>query len=86
MSSYNSNMIPKEIIPVEELQNIIGGNIRKQCIEKKINMMELAEKVGMSYEYLRHIVAPNGKKQLSLYSVYKFSILLDTTIDELIKK
>ena len=75
-----------EILTREELQSIIGGNIRKQCISKNINMMDLAEKVGMSYEYLRHIVSPKGKKQLSLYSVYKFSVLLDTTIDELTKK
>lgn len=75
-----------EILTKEELQNIVGGNIRKICKEKKINMMQLSEEVGMSYEYLRQIVSPNGKKQLSFYSIYKFSKLLNTKIDDLIKK
>jgi len=75
-----------ECLLKEELQNIVGYNIRKICKEKKVNMMKLAEAVDMSYEYLRQIVSPNGKKQLSFYSVYKFSVLLDTPIDELIRK
>lgn len=75
-----------ECLPKEELQSIVGYNIRKICKEKKINMMKLAEEVDMSYEYLRQIVSPRGKKQLSFYSVYKFSKLLGTTIDDLIKK
>lgn len=73
-------------IPKEELQNIVGGNIRRIAYEKKINLMRLSEEVDMSYEYLRSIVSPRGKKQLSFYSIYKFSVALDTTIDELIKK
>lgn len=75
-----------EILTKEELQNIVGGNIRKICKEKKINMMKLSEEVGMSYEYLRQIVSPNGKKQLSFYSIYKFSKLLNTKIEDLIQK
>ncbi len=70
----------------EELQKIIGGNIRKIAYEKNVNLMKLAEKVDISYEYLRHIVSLKGHKSLSLYSVYKFSVALDTTFDELIKQ
>lgn len=73
-------------IPKEELQNIIGFNIRKIAYEKKINLMKLAEDVDISYEYLRSIVSPKGKKQLSFYSVYKFSVALNTTLDELITR
>ena len=73
-------------IPKEELQKIVGGNIRKIAYQKNINLMKLSEEVDMSYEYLRNIVSPNGKKQLSFYSIYKFSVALNTTIDELIKK
>lgn len=75
-----------EILSKEELQNVVGGNIRKICKQKNINMMKLSEELEMSYEYLRQIVSPNGKKQLSFYSIYKFSKLLDTSIDDLIKK
>lgn len=72
-------------IPKEELQEIIGRNIRKIAYQKNINLMKLSEEVDISYEYLRSIVSPKGKKQLSFYSVYKFSVALDTTLDELIK-
>lgn len=72
-------------LPKEELQNIVGKNIRRIAYEKHLNLMKLAETVDMSYEYLRAIVSPNGKKQLSFYSIYKFSVALGTTIDELTK-
>lgn len=73
-------------IPKEELQQIIGINIRKIAYQKHINLMKLSEDIDMSYEYVRSIVSPREKKQLSFYSVYKFSVALNTTIDELIKK
>ncbi|MBD9085542.1 XRE family transcriptional regulator [bacterium] len=81
MSIETINYISKE-----ELQQIIGGNIRKIAYQKNINLMKLSEQVDISYEYLRSIVSPKGKKNLSFYSVYKFSKALDTTIDELTKK
>lgn len=73
-------------ISKEELQQIIGKNIRKIAYQKKINLMKLSEQVDMSYEYLRSIVSPKGKKQLSFYSIYKFSVALDISLDELIKE
>lgn len=73
-------------IPKDELQKIIGQNIRKIAYEKNMNLMKLSEQVDISYEYLRCIVSKNGKKNLSFYSVYKFSKALDTTIDKLTKK
>lgn len=80
------NITKEKILYKEELLDIVGGNIKKICKNKNINMMRLSEDIRMSYEYLRQIVSPNGKKQLSFYSIYKFSIYLDTSIDELIKK
>ena len=80
------NITKEKILSKEELLNIVGGNIKQICTDKHINMMKLSEDVGMSDEYLRQIVSPNGKKQLSFYSIYKFSILLDIPIDELIQK
>ena len=79
------NTSVEKYISKEELMNIVGGNIKKICKEKKVNMMRLSEDIDMSYEYLRQIVSPKGKKQLSFYSIYKFSVALDTPIDEFIK-
>ena len=73
----------KEIKSIDEVQNIVGANIRKKCLDNKINIMNLSEKIGMSYEYLRHIVSKSGKKNLSFYSMYKIALMLDMTMDEL---
>lgn len=67
----------------EEVQEIIGKNIRNKCQNDKVNIMDLSEEVGMSYEYMRHIVSKGGKKGLSFYSMYKIASALDMSIDEL---
>ncbi len=78
------NRKKEKILEKEELLNNVSKNIKKICKDKKISMMQLSEEIDMSYEYLRQIVSPKGKKQLSFYSIYKLSIILDVTIDQLI--
>ncbi len=73
----------KEVKPIEEVQQIVGNNIRNKCRKEKINIMNLSEEIGMSYEYLRHIVSQGGKKNLSFYSMYKIALMLDMSMDEL---
>ena len=67
----------------DDVQFIVGSNVRKMCKEKKINMMEFAEEIDISYEYLRHIVSIGGKKSLSFYSMYKIAKILGVSMDEL---
>lgn len=78
------NITKEKLLSKETLLNNVSINIKKICKEKNISMMKLAEEVDMSYEYLRQIVSPKGKKQLSFYSIYKFSVILNVTIDDLI--
>ena len=73
----------KEVKSINDVQHIVGNNIRNKCKNDKINIMNLSENIGMSYEYLRHIVSKGGKKNLSFYSMYKIAIMLDMTMDEL---
>lgn len=68
---------------LDDLQTIVGSNIRKKCKNDNIDIMQLSEEIDMSYEYLRHIVSVNGKKNLSFYSMYKIATILDMTMDEL---
>ena len=68
-----------------DVQYIVGTNIRKICKDKEINLMEFSEDINISYEYLRHIVSPHGQKSLSFYSMYKIAKILDVTMDELCK-
>lgn len=67
----------------DDVQFIVGTNVRKMCREKHINMMEFAEEIDISYEYVRHIVSPGGQKSLSFYSMYKIAKILGVSMDEL---
>ena len=67
----------------DDVQYIVGTNIRKICKEKKINLMEFSEEIDISYEYLRHIVSLGGQKSLSFYSMYKIAKILGVSMDEL---
>lgn len=67
----------------DDVQYIVGTNVRKVCKDKNINMMEFSEEVDISYEYLRHIVSLGGQKSLSFYSMYKIAKVLGVSMDEL---
>ena len=67
----------------DDVQYIVGTNIRKICKDKRINLMKFSEEVDISYEYLRHIVSLGGQKSLSFYSMYKIAKMLGITMDEL---
>ena len=67
----------------DDIQYIVGSNVRKQCKEKNINLMEFSEEINISYEYLRHIVSVGGQKSLSFYSMYKIAKILGVTMDDL---
>ena len=67
----------------DDIQYIVGLNVRKVCKEKNINLMEFSEEIDILYEYLRHIVSTVGQKSLSFYSMYKIAKILGVTMDEL---
>ena len=69
----------------DDVQYIVGTNVRKVCKDKNINLMEFSEEIDISYEYLRHIVSPGGQKSLSFYSMYKIAKVLGVSMDELCK-
>ena len=69
----------------DDVQYIIGTNLRKVCKQKNINLMEFAEEIDISYEYLRHIVSIGGQKALSFYSMYKIAKTLGIEMDDLCK-
>ena len=67
----------------DDVQYIVGTNVRKVCKNKNINLMEFSEEINISYEYLRHIVSIGGQKSLSFYSMYKIAKVLGVSMDEL---
>ena len=79
------DVMQKSFKSKDDIQYIVGTNIRKICKDKKINLMEFSEDVDISYEYLRHIVSLGGQKSLSFYSMYKIAVRLGVSMDELCK-
>ena len=69
----------------DDIQFIVGTNVRKMCKDKNVNLMEFAEEIDISYEYLRHIVSVGGQKSLSFYSMYKIAKILGVSMDDLCK-
>ena len=69
----------------DDVQYIVGTNLRNICKDRKVNLMDFSEEIGISYEYLRHIVSTGGQKSLSFYSMYKIAKVLGISMDELCK-
>ena len=72
----------------------ISRNIKKYRNEIGITQADLAEKVGVSHEFIRRIESPKGKKSFSIDTIWKISIalnidpgkLFEIDIDEFMKQ
>lgn len=61
----------------------ISKNIKKYRKEAGITQAELAEKVGVSHEFIRRIESKKGRKTFTIDTIYKVSIALNINIKEL---
>lgn len=72
----------------------IARNIKKYRKEAGITQAVLAERVGVSHEFIRRIESKKGKKTFSVDTIWKISLavnvdpgkLFDINMDELINK
>lgn len=72
----------------------IARNIKKYRKEAGITQAELAEKIGVSHEFIRRNESKKGKKSFSVDTVWKISIalnihpgqLFEIDLDELIQQ
>ena len=66
-----------------EFKTIICNNIKVYRKEKGIRLMDLAEELNVSPEYLKRIESPNDpRKNCSLTLLYKISLILDKKLDD----
>ena len=66
-----------------EFKAIICNNIKNFRKEKGMRLMDLAEILDISSQYLKRIESPNDeKKNCSLSLLYKISIILDKKLDD----
>ena len=76
----------EEIVFDNDIYDTIRKNIRKYRKEKGITSAELAEMVDLSHDFIRQIQSDKVKCNFSVETLYKLSIALNVSIDDLFKK
>lgn len=62
---------------------VIATNIKKYRILAGITQATLAESIGVSHEFIRRIESKKGPKTFSIETIYKISLVLDITMNDL---
>ena len=68
-----------------DLYEKIALNIKKYRKEAGITQAVLAERVGVSHEFIRRIESTKGRKTFSIDTIYKISLALDIPISKLVE-
>lgn len=66
----------------EDIMIKIVKNIRRYRIEKNLTQEELAFYTDLSNDFIRRIESEKGKRGVSLKTLYKISIVLETPINK----
>lgn len=70
---------------VEDLNIIISKNVRKYRKLVGITQEQLAIDIGISADYIRRFETQGGREGISLKTLYKISVVLNTPIDSFLK-
>ena len=68
------------------IREVICMNIKKYRKEKNVRLMDLAEAVDVSPDYIRRKKKKTGIKNISLTTLYKISVVLDVGIEKFFEK
>jgi len=66
----------------ENIKATICKNIKKYRNEKDVRLMDLAEAIGTSSDYLRRIEAENCNDSISIPMLHRISVVLDVSVDK----
>lgn len=67
------------------IYDTIRKNIKKYRKVKKLTSAELAEMVDLSHDFIRQIESEKAAYNFSVDTLYRISVALDVSIDDLIK-
>ena len=70
----------------KNVYDIARRNIKKYRKLKGLTQAQLAEKVGLSHDFIRQIESTKVAKNFSLQTIYDISIALDIFIGEFFKE
>jgi len=69
-----------------EIYDTIRRNIKKYRKERRLTAAELAERVGLSHDFIRQIESEKARYNFSVDTFYRISVALDVSLDSLIVK
>lgn len=69
----------------ENLNIIVSKNVRKYRKLAGITQEQLAIDIGISADYIRRFETQEGREGISLKTLYKISVVLNTPLDKFIK-
>lgn len=67
------------------IYDIIRRNIRKYRLQRGLTSAQLAELVDVSHDFIRQIESQKAAYNFSVDTLYKISVALDVTLDDLIQ-
>lgn len=76
----------KEINFDPNIYDTIRRNIRRYRLQNNITSSELADMVGLSHEFIRQIQSEKIAYNFSVDTLYRISVVLGVSLDDLIKK
>lgn len=76
----------KEVNFDPNIYDTIRRNIRRYRLQKNITSSELADMVGLSHEFIRQIQSEKIAYNFSVDTLYRISVVLGVSLDDLIKK
>ena len=68
------------------IYDTIRRNIRKYRVEQRMTSAELAERTGLSHDFIRQIQSEKTRYNFSVETFYKISVALDVSMDALVEK
>ncbi len=76
----------KRVYFSKSIYNNIRSNIKKYRKQKGLTSSDLATAIGITDEYMRRLESQNSNCGFSFETLYKISVALNVTLDDLIKK
>lgn len=71
---------------IENLNIIIAKNVRKYRKIAGITQEQLAIDIDVSVDYLRRFETQDGREGISLKTLYKISVVLNTSIEKFLEE
>ena len=68
------------------MYNTVAINIKKYRMKNEISIKDLANKTGIKEKYLMDLEDIRNNVKISIYDLYKISVILDISIDKFFEK